>query len=176
MKDRIARAVRGPSWDIQTARLDLTPIWREHAKLLFAALSEPALHAHTGGAPPASVDALAHRFTAWEARQSPDGSELWLNWMVRARSGGEAVGYVQATVVESHADLAWVIGVPWQRRGYASEAAGAVLAWLAGLGAGSVRACIKPEHAASQRVAERLGLLRSGAWIDGEEVWITHLG
>lgn len=158
--------------DLQTARLDLTPILREHAPLLFAALSDPALHEHTGGAPPATVDALAQRFTAWEARQSPDGSERWLNWMVRERPSGAAVGYVQATVVDSRADLAWVIGVRWQRRGYASEAAGAVLAWLTNQGTTTLRACIKPEHAASQAVAARLGLHRTAAWIDGEEVWV----
>ena len=158
--------------DLRTARLDLTPILREHAPLLFAALSDPALHEHTGGAPPATVDALARRFTAWEARQSPDGSERWLNWMVRERLSGDAVGYVQATVVESRADLAWVIGVRWQRRGYATEAGRAVFAWLASQGITTVRACIKPAHAASQGVAARLGLRRTEAWIDGEEVWV----
>ena len=163
----------GPS-SLRTARFELEPICRAHAPLLFGVLSDPALHEYTGGVPPATVEALALRFSVWEKCQSPDGSELWLNWSICEREHGERVGYVQATVAQDHVDFAWVIGIAWQRRGYASEAAQAVKEWIAGLGATNFRACIKPEHAASQRVAERLGLRRSGAWIDGEEVWAVR--
>ena len=48
--------------------------------------------------PPASLDALTQRFQRLEARQSPDGSQQWLNWVLRQRSDGKLIGYVQATV------------------------------------------------------------------------------
>src|SRR6185369_17207260 len=102
---------------------------RRHAPVLFPLLAEPALYTWTGGAPPASAETLAHGLAVWERRRSPDGAELWLNWLVRVRESSEAAGYVQATVSrnEDEAALAWVIAVPWQGRGLASEAARGVL-------------------------------------------------
>lgn len=173
MKDRIARAMTTTPWEIQTTRLELSPLRREHAALLFDVLADPALYEYTGGAPVQAVDEMVRWFTRWEARVSPDGSELWLNWTVSERAGGAAVGYVQATVSDRPGvNLAWVIGTPWQRRGYASEASRAVMDWLAHLGARRFRACVKPAHVASQRVAARLGLQRTEEWVDGEEVWL----
>ncbi len=157
---------------LATARLSLLPIVAEHAPLLFGVLADPALHAFTGGEPPASVEALRARFTHWERRRSPDGSELWFNWLVLEQAGGTAIGYVQTTVRNpSIADVAWVIGAPWQRQGYATEAAAAVVRWLEGLSVTHVRACIAPAHTASERVAERVGLSLTSAWEDGEQVW-----
>ena len=46
--------------------------------------------------------------------------------MLRRRDTGELVGTVQATVTGTAADLAWVVAVPHQGRGYAREAALAV--------------------------------------------------
>lgn len=164
--------ILGALSDLRTPRLDLLPIVRAHAPLLFPVLADVALYEYTGGAPPSSVESVARWFAAWEGRWSPDGAELWLNWLVRARAGGEAVGYVQATLADERADLAWVLGVPWQGRGYASEAAVAMRDWLAGLGVRRFRAAVKPDHTASQRVARRLGMVRTEDWIDGEEVWV----
>ena len=95
---------------------------RDDAGDLFGLLRDPALRRFTGGAPPTSVDDLRERIRVQEGRRSPDGDELWLNWTLRLRSSGQAVGYVQAGVREGRADLAWVVGTPFQNRGYATEA------------------------------------------------------
>ena len=171
MVDPFPRLV-GAFGALATARLSLLPIVAEHAPVLFGVLAEPALYAVTGGAPPASVEALQARFAHWERRRSADGSELWFNWLVREQTGGVAIGYVQTTVRNpSVANVAWVIGGPWQRLGYATEAASAVVRWLEGLGVTHLRACIAPAHTASQRVAERVGLGLTREWEDGEQVW-----
>lgn len=47
----------------------------------------------------------------------------WHNGIVRLRAERAAVGFVQATITGDTADVAWLIGVPWQRRGIAIEAA-----------------------------------------------------
>jgi RimJ/RimL family protein N-acetyltransferase len=81
---------------------------------------------------------------------------------------------VQATVVDDGrtADVAWVVGAPFQGRGYAVEAAAGMVAWLRERGVAEVRAHIHPEHAASARVAERIGLLPTGDRDDdGEQIW-----
>jgi RimJ/RimL family protein N-acetyltransferase len=70
------------------------------------------------------------------------------------------------------AELAWVIGTPWQGRGYAGEAAVAAAGFLREAGVAPLTAHVHPSHEASQRVAARIGLTPSGRLdADGEEVW-----
>jgi RimJ/RimL family protein N-acetyltransferase len=155
--------------EIQTARLTLVPLRVEDADELAAVLADERLHAFIGGRP-ATVGELRERYARLVSGSGgPD--ERWLNWVVRLRHGGEAVGTVQATVTPTRAAVAWVVGVAWQGRGYASEAAGALVAWLAEQGATEIVANVHPEHGASERVAERAGLLPTDATADGERVW-----
>ena len=69
------------------------------------------------------------------------------------------------------AHVAWVVGVPWQGQGFASEAARALVGWRAGHGAHQVLALVHPDHAASARVATRAGFQPTGERVDGEQVW-----
>ena len=145
---------------------------RADAETLYPILFDPALYTFTGGSPPASQASLAEIYARRESRRSPDGDELWLNWLIQEREPGAAIGYAQATISTQQTLIAWVIGVPWQRRGYASEAAQGLVAWLDILGVPQIRACVHPGHTASQKVAYRAGLRLASQSIDGEEVWI----
>ena len=160
---------------ISTSRLELIPLEREHAENLFSVLSDATLYEYTGGVPPASVAELRDRYTRLEARRSPDGAELWLNWVLREAATGASVGWFQATVTARYADLAWVVGASWQRRGYATEAVRALVIWLRRAGVKMFRAKIHPLHTASQRVAANVGLLRTAETIDGEDVWVCRI-
>ena len=60
-----------------------------------------------------------------------------------------------------------------QRRGYATEAALAIMDDLAANGIGSFAATIRESHAASEGVAHNLGMLVTDEVIDGERVWRT---
>jgi len=86
---------------------------------------------------------------------------------------GRPVGAMQATVSADGAlaDVAWEIGVPWQGRGFASEAAAAVVAWLVEHDVSQVRAFIHPDHDASAGVAARAGLEPTSERVVGEVVW-----
>lgn len=143
-----------------------------HAKAMFPILSDPSLYAFTGEEPPDSESSLEARYRYLEGRKSPDETQLWLNWLVRVEGEGAEIGYVQATVSGTHADIAWVIGSKWQGNGYASEAALALVQWLDVNGVKTTRACIHPNHLASQRVAGNAGLSNSGLVEDGEDVWV----
>ena len=158
-----------------TRRLELHPIRREDAQNLFPVLSDPALYEYTGETPPASVDVLAALYASRETRRSPDGDELWLNWLVQLRESDAVIGYLQATVGPSSADLAWVVGSAWQGSGFATEAADAVIGWLRRLGVPRLRARINPRHTASQKVALRSGFQRTSEMAEAEEVWILDL-
>ncbi|NED11891.1 GNAT family N-acetyltransferase [Streptomyces sp. SID9124] len=150
-----------------TPRLDALPLRVEYADEMAAVLADPALHTFTGGAPETS-EGLRARY-ARQTAGSPDPDELWWNWVLRAGDG--LVGYVQATVRGDRAEIAWVVGVPWQGRGYAREAAGGLVAHLREVGVTTVVAHVHPEHAASAAVAAGAGLTRTGEWEDGEERW-----
>ncbi len=91
--------------------------------------------------------------------------------MLRRRDTGELVGTVQATVTGSSADLAWVVAVPHQGRGYAREAALAVRTALATADVTRFAASIYPEHGASAAVARSLGLTPTDTLVDGEVQW-----
>ena len=150
-----------------TARLTLTPLAVADAAEMADVLSDPGLYTFTGGEPP-SRDQLAERYR-FQLAGAPPG-ETWHNWIIRLE--GAALGYVQATVTGAQADLAWVVGVPWQGRGYAREAATAMRDCLAGRGVTAFSAHVHPEHEASQRVAASLGLRPSGRLdAEGEMIW-----
>ena len=158
---------------MSSARLRLVPLMVADADEMVGVLSGAALYAFTGGAPP-GLDELRARY-AWQvAGRSPDGREEWRNWVLRLGPGGQAVGYVQATITgeEQCAEIAWVIGLEWQGRGYATEAARELVAWLDSRGVRVIRAHIHPGHAASAAVARRAGLAPTGLMEDGEQLWL----
>jgi RimJ/RimL family protein N-acetyltransferase len=157
---------------IRSARLCLVPLAVTDAEEMVGVLSAEALYTFTGGEPP-GLDELRARYARQAAGRSPDGSQEWRNWIIRREPGGQAVGYVQATVVDDgkRAEIAWVVGVDWQGHGYAAEAAQALVAWLGSRGVTTIQAHIRPGHAASAAVAQRAGLAPTGHVDDGEQLW-----
>lgn len=158
---------------IQTARLDLVPLRADDADEMVGVLADAALYAFTGGSPPDLAN-LRDRYDRLLRGWSANGMEQWFNWIVRLRSTGEAIGFVQATVRDavSVAEIAWLIGTTWQRRGYAAEAASSLVGWLETVGVREIVAHVHPRHAASAGVATRAGLTPTGALdADGEQLW-----
>lgn len=155
--------------EFTSLRLTMSPLGVEDADEMFAVLNDQALHEFTGGEP-ATLDELRGRYAALVAG-SGSPSEEWFNWIVRRHTDGAAIGYVQATVHRDRAYIAWVIGTPWQRNGYATEAARALVDWLTGGGTSVIVANIHPRHVASQRVAASVGLHPTDEIDDGEVVW-----
>ncbi|MFJ6940201.1 GNAT family N-acetyltransferase [Streptomyces sp. NPDC101132] len=160
---------------IRTERLNLVPLAVEHAEEMAAVLGDPALHDFTGGAP-YSPEALRERYVRLVAG-SPDPAVLWWNWVVRVREEDRLAGTVQATVAlagpgaECAAEVAWVVGTPWQGRGIAREAARGLVAWLREQGVRTVRAHVHPDHHASAAVAAAAGLAPTPHVHDGEIRW-----
>lgn len=158
---------------IETDRLALLPLRVEYAGEMAGVLADPELYAFTGGEP-VTADVLAARYERQTAG-STDPSSSWLNWVIRSLVVDALVGYVQATVVEAEvghvAELAWVVGTPWQGRGYAKEAAQALVGWLRGQRVRLVIAHIHPDHTASAQVAAAAGLTRTDYQLDGEVRW-----
>jgi RimJ/RimL family protein N-acetyltransferase len=157
---------------LETERLRLEPLTAAHADEMTPLLDDPALHAYVGGTP-LSREELRERYARQARGRSPDGRERWLNWIVRERASGAAVGYVQATVDDDahSAEIAWVIGSEFQGNRYAVEAAAAMVAWLAEDGIRVIAAHIRPGHTASAGVARAVGLTATSVIVDGEVRW-----
>ncbi len=166
---------------IRTDRLTLLPLRVEHAEEMAAVLSDPALHAFIGGAPD-TAEALRARYERWTAG-SLNAAESWCNWVIQLddtdtdtdADAARLTGTVQATVTTDErgttAEIAWVVGTPWQGRGIATEAARALVTWLRHQGAHTITAHIHPDHLASAAVATAAGLTRTDHWHDGELKW-----
>ncbi|WP_308402408.1 GNAT family N-acetyltransferase [Streptomyces sp. TBY4] len=155
---------------IRTGRLTLLPLEAAHAGEMADVLGDPELHAFIGGAPLTEPE-LRARYTRLVAG-SPDPAVTWCNWVVRLDSEDCLTGTVQATVSGDTAEVAWVIGTPWQRRGIASEATRAMVEWIgAHAGVRTVIAHVHPDHTASAAVATRVGLTPTDRVEDGEIRW-----
>lgn len=160
-----------------TARLTLDPLKVADATEMVAVLGDERLYEFIGGEPPTLAE-LRERYLRRAVGSSPDGTEEWHNWLVRTRAGGRAVGFVQATIVDQgeRADIAWVIGVPWQGEGFASEAAQAMVGWLEAVGVTTITAHVHVDHRASSIVASRAGLSLTDEVEDGEQIWRRYVG
>lgn len=158
---------------ISTNRLDLLPLRPEHAAEMAEVLSDPALHAFIGGAPlePQALRARYERLAAG----SPDPAQHWLNWVIHLRGENRLAGTVQATIADEVAEIAWVVGTPWQGRGIAGEAARGLVSWLGTQPVHTVVAHIHPEHHASAAVAASAGLTATDELHDGEVRWQRQL-
>jgi len=168
----------------------------EHADEMVDLLADRRLYAFYDDEASPTLDELRLRYARQSAGRSPDGREIWHNWIVRVRETGQVAGFVQATVGAtagtssagadtaatpfdgaSSAELAWVIGTSFQKRGYATEAVAAVATAvrgpdsLTGDDVELVHAHIAPGNLASQAVARRLGLVPTSVVVDGETRW-----
>jgi RimJ/RimL family protein N-acetyltransferase len=107
----------------------LEPQVTAHAREMFTVLSDPAIYEFEN-APPQSEAWLTERFARLESRRSADGTEHWLNWVVRC-SSGELAGYVQASVSGTTAYVAYVLASRYWGRGLGRCAVDAMLGELA---------------------------------------------
>lgn len=159
---------------IDSDRCVLEPLDPGHADAMVGVLSAPELYEFTGGEPPQLAD-LRARYEFQSKAHSPDHRQWWCNWVVLPRGDERPVGYVQATVEKtagtSVADIAWVIGLADQGKGWATEAATAMIGWLRDHGVRDVVAHIHPDHAASAAVARKLGLHPTSQRQDDEIRW-----
>ncbi|WP_347590955.1 GNAT family N-acetyltransferase [Acrocarpospora sp. B8E8] len=162
-----------PGWTYtlhMDTRVILVPLTVGDADDMVEVLAGQDLYAFIGGTPPTLTE-LRNRYAKLAAGRSPDGRQEWLNWIIRRRNDNQAIGTVQATVADGGAEIAWVVGLPWQGHGYAREAARLLVEELATRGVRHLRAHIHPDHHASMAVASHVGLAPTDHFHDGERRW-----
>jgi RimJ/RimL family protein N-acetyltransferase len=143
---------------LQADGLVLEPLGVAHADAMFPLLSDAALYRYIDEPPPRDVEYLRARYARLERRESTDGRQRWLNWVVRL-PGQPPLGYVQATVLDNgSAWVAYLLGSAHQGRGYATRATSAMLAHLESEhGTSCLLANVEVENLPSIRLLQRLG-------------------
>lgn len=120
-------------------------------------LSDPAIYEFEN-APPPSLEWLRERYAKLESRRSADGSQQWLNWVIRLPTS-ELIGYVQATVhSDGRAGIAYELSSAYWGRGLARQAVQAMITELVEhYDVQRLTAVLKRENARSIKLLQRLG-------------------
>jgi len=144
-----------------TKRLRIEPLKGAHAALLHPYLQDSAIHTYVPEDPPSS-DELQRRYTFPEGGRSPDGEELWLNWVAFLGDSMTPAGTFQATLPKQKpGSFAYIIFPAFWRQGYAREMASCVISHLFQTYENtSLFAEIDTRNVASIRLVESLGLER----------------
>jgi RimJ/RimL family protein N-acetyltransferase len=157
-----------PDESLRTERLHLVPVTADDADALSEVFFDKRLYAFTGGEP-GTLEGLRSSFAHLAADRSTSPTAQ-LNWVVLRQVDAKAIGMLQAIFSDGGhaAEIAWVVGLPWQGQGITTEAARAVVAWLLGQGVQTITAWIRPDHHASAAVARRAGLAATNEYRDTE--------
>jgi ribosomal-protein-alanine N-acetyltransferase len=162
---------------LTTARLVLEPLAVADADAMFDVLADPTLYRYLDYPPPPSREHVRGVYARLAARQSPDGSQHWLNWIARTQEG-VPIGFVQATVLpDRSAWVAYLVSSAYQGHGYATEAVRAMLEHLVeSYGVECFVATVEARHMRSIGVLERLGFRQAcGGELDGHELTTSEL-
>lgn len=146
---------------LATSRLILDPIDQRHAEELCELFSDPELHRFIP-TEPISIEKQRERCDRWARRRSPDGKEVWLNWIARDKDSGQAIGHFQAGVgQEGRASIGYLVARSHQGKGISTAALHTVFTYLRDrLGVREVKAWSDTRNEASHRLARRLGMVQ----------------
>lgn len=141
---------------LETARLTLRHFEPDDLDPLYALYRDPDIRRHF----PDGTRTLEQTREELEWFREPRPLGLWAT--IERDSGAfiGRCGLIPWTIEgRDEVEVAYMIGKPWQRRGFATEATRALIAHGFGLlGLRRIIALIAPEHAESIAVAERSGL------------------
>jgi RimJ/RimL family protein N-acetyltransferase len=140
----------------------LEPQLAAHAHEMFTVLSDPAIYEFEN-APPINEEWLRKRYERLESRGSSDGTQQWLNWVIRL-PGAQLAGYVQATVLPDRtAYVAYELNSQYWRQGIGSSAVRAVLQELQDqYGVANFMAVLKAKNYRSEALLRKLDFVPAG--------------
>jgi RimJ/RimL family protein N-acetyltransferase len=161
---------------IATEHLNVRAFRPEDGDDLYAYLSRPEVYRFEPGEP------LDHQQAGKRAQDFSNSPDFWA---VELRAEGKVIGQVYFSQVEPQHQMTWELGYilspDYQRQGYASEAAAALVqAGFAAAGIHRVVAHCNPENLASWKLLEKIGFRREGLMqknnyfrknTDGEPIW-----
>ena len=160
--ERAYRRLKGLPWNIlRTARCLIRETIPEDVESFYQIYSHPAITEYMEGLYPEVEEERQYVRDYIEKVYTFFGFGVWT---VIERETGAVIGRAGFSYREGfdEPELGFIIGVPWQRRGYAEEVCRAVLAygWSA-LEFQQVQALVEPENIPSVRLCEKLGFRKA---------------
>ncbi|WP_431048526.1 GNAT family N-acetyltransferase [Roseateles sp. L2-2] len=115
---------------LEAPPLRLEPVAVEHAEEMHAVLADPSIYEFLDEDEPPTLEWLRSAYERRAKGESPEGDELWFNWMIR-RDDGRLIGYVQATVESPEVCwIAYVLTAEGRGQGHATRAVTAMVDYL----------------------------------------------
>jgi ribosomal-protein-alanine N-acetyltransferase len=163
---------------LSTARLVLDPVTERNALAQWRLMQGPHLREFQD-VPRLARDEFLRR-VASRPRRFDGKTPGRFEWLIVERASGTAIGWVSLRVAEDRAaahsaEIGYSLSTGWREKGYASEAARAIVGAAFAVGLASVEACCVPQNVRSRGLLERIGftqvrLQRSGAVVRGRPV------
>lgn len=165
--------------EIATGRLTLRDLQSGDAEAMLRYRSDPDVSRYQSWEPQ-SVERLRSYFEELSGRD-PDTPGAWYQVALALRAGGELIGDVGIHILDDPrlAEIGITVAPRFQRRGYAAEAARAIVDYLfATLGKHRISASVDPRNVASMRLMQRLAFrqeahMAQSLWLKGE--WVDDV-
>lgn len=157
---------------LTTPRLVLRPFQASDAAAVHAYVSDRELASTTAAIPHPYPEGAAEVWIATHAMRSADSEAVVL--AITLRETGELVGSIEIRLSPAHrrADLGYWVGRPHWGRGYATEAAGALLRWAFDtLDLHRVHASHLGRNPSSGAVLRKIGMRHEGTLRSHFEKW-----
>ena len=156
--EKVYRRYAGIPWDILTTkRCLIRETKREDLDALYEIYAEPSITQYTEGLYPEREQEEAY------LKDYTENMYYFYNygvWTICEKTTGQIIGRAGFSNREGYEDpeLGFVIGVPWQKTGYATEVCEALLRYGAEeLGFAQVQMLVMPENEVSLHLAKKLG-------------------
>lgn len=159
----IYRRYRGLPWDVlETDRCMVRETTEEDVEAFFQIYENPEITQYTEKLYPTVEEEKQY---VREYREKIYGFYGFGIWTVLKKETGEVIGRVGFSYREGfeEPEIGFVIGMPWQRQGYAEEVCRSLLQYgEEELGFSCVQAFVMPDNTASVHLCEKLGLHKIG--------------
>ena len=160
--------------ELETPRLRLRRWRREDLETLVRWQEDPELMRHMGRLSFTPAESQAH-FDRYERHWADHGFGLWAAEHKETGALVGRVGVAYHRLWPADPEVGWLVDVPWQGHGLATEAGSACVDYAFGeLGFSQVVSICTPENAASRRVMEKLGF-RQWQELDDPALGLTLL-
>lgn len=165
--ERVYRRLRGIPWDIlETERCTLRETTVEDVDAFYELYKDPSMTLYMEDL---YEDPEEERQYIRDYIKNQYGFYDYGVWTVIEKESGTIIGRAGLSVRpgEEDPELGFLIGVPWQGKGYATEVCRAIIQYAATqLEAKGVVAYVQPENKASIRVCEKVGMTENGEGYD----------
>lgn len=151
--------------------LRLERIKEFHADQVFKEFSDPRIYYFIPSNPPSSLEALEAMFRKFEKGTSPDGTQIWLNWLVSNNEKGTYIAWLQSTISGKTAEISYVVFPSYWKMGYGFRSVNLMIEFLkANYTLERIRAIMSTSNTASISLATKVGMNLVDTVQNGDEL------